>query len=98
MAALRGARFFVGADTGPLHLSAALGTPVVGLYGPTDPDQTGPYSPHDVVIRNARPDETTYRRGSSYSASMLSITAEQVEEGVARRLAATSIRTGAARS
>ncbi|HKM90554.1 MAG TPA: glycosyltransferase family 9 protein [Candidatus Acidoferrales bacterium] len=98
MAALRGAQFFVGADTGPLHLSVALGTPVVGLYGPTDPLQTGPYSREDVVIRNARPHETTYRRGSSYSPSMLSITVEQVEEGVARRLAAASIRTEAARS
>ncbi|HKO05819.1 MAG TPA: glycosyltransferase family 9 protein [Candidatus Acidoferrales bacterium] len=98
MAALRGARFFVGADTGPLHLSVALGTPVVGLYGPTDPLQTGPYSRQDVVIRNALPHETTYRRGSSYSRSMLSISVEQVEEGVTRRLAAASIRAEAARS
>jgi len=98
MAALRGAQFFVGADTGPLHLSVALGTPVVGLYGPTDPLQTGPYSREDVVIRNARPHETTYRRGSSYSPSMLSITVEQVEEGITRRLAAASVRTEAARS
>jgi len=98
MAALRGARFFVGADTGPLHLSVALGTPVVGLYGPTDPLQTGPYSREDVVIRNASPHETTYRRGSSYAPSMLSITVEQVAQGVARRLAAAPIRTEAARS
>jgi lipopolysaccharide heptosyltransferase I len=33
----------VGADTGPLHLAAALGTPVVGLYGPTSPRRNGPY-------------------------------------------------------
>jgi len=98
MAALRGAQLFVGADTGPLHLSVALGTPVVGLYGPTDPLQTGPYSPSDVVIRNASPHETTYSRGSSYSPSMLSITVEQVEEAVARRLAAAPLRTEAARS
>jgi heptosyltransferase-1 len=98
MAALRGARFFAGADTGPLHLAVALGTPVVGLYGPTDPAQTGPYSREDVVVRNARPDETTYRRGSSYAPSMLSITVEQVEEAVARRLAAASCRAEAQRS
>ena len=98
MAALRGARFFAGADTGPLHLAAALGTPVVGLYGPTDPAQTGPYSRDDVVVRNARPEETTYRRGSSYAPSMLSITVEQVEEAVARRLAAADCRAEAQRS
>lgn len=32
----------VGGDTGPLHLAAALGTPVVGLYGPKDPAVYGP--------------------------------------------------------
>ncbi len=30
-------------DSGPLHLAAALGTPVVGLYGPTNPARNGPY-------------------------------------------------------
>jgi ADP-heptose:LPS heptosyltransferase len=97
MAALRGARFFVGADTGPLHLSVALGTPVVGLYGPTDPVQTGPYCREDIVVRNALPHETTYSRGSSPAPSMLSITVEQVEDAVYRRLAAATCRAEAGR-
>ncbi len=41
--ALRHAALVVGGDTGPLHLAAALGTNVVGLYGPTDPRRNGPY-------------------------------------------------------
>ncbi len=98
MAALRGAQFFVGGDTGPLHLSVALGTPVVGLYGPTDPVQTGPYSHDDIVVRNARPEETTYRRKSSHAPAMLSISVEQVEDAVARRLAGAGCRAGAAQS
>ncbi|HKB79796.1 MAG TPA: glycosyltransferase family 9 protein [Thermoanaerobaculia bacterium] len=40
---LRDARLVIGGDTGPLHLAAALGTPVVGLYGPTSPFRNGPY-------------------------------------------------------
>lgn len=40
---LRHARAVVGADTGPLHLAAALGTKVVGLYGPTNPRRNGPW-------------------------------------------------------
>ncbi len=43
MALMRRAKFVVSADTGPLHLASALGTPVVGLYGPTDPARNGPY-------------------------------------------------------
>jgi len=98
MAALRGAHFFVGGDTGPLHVAVALGTPVIGLYGPTDPKQTGPYCREDVVVRNARPDETTYERGSAHAPSMLSITVDQVEEAVNRRLAAVACRAEARQS
>jgi heptosyltransferase-2 len=38
------ARCLVSVDTGTMHLSAALGTPVVALFGPTNPGLTGPYS------------------------------------------------------
>lgn len=40
---LEGAALTLSPDTGPLHVSAAVGTPVVGLYGATDPKRTGPY-------------------------------------------------------
>lgn len=40
---LQKAELVVGADTGPLHLADALGTRVVGLYGPTNPRRNGPY-------------------------------------------------------
>ncbi|MGD0545831.1 MAG: glycosyltransferase family 9 protein [Candidatus Acidiferrales bacterium] len=90
MAALRRAKFVVSADTGPLHLACALGAPVVGLFGPTDPVRNGPYSREDVVVRNAQFSETTYRRGASYSPSMLSITVEQVLNAVERRLRRSS--------
>ncbi|MFI5126153.1 MAG: lipopolysaccharide heptosyltransferase I [Candidatus Acidiferrales bacterium] len=86
IALLRRAKFVVAADTGPLHLASALGTPVVGLYGPTDPARNGPFSKHDVVVRNSSPDETTYRRDKTPAPSMLSITVEQVLDAIARRL------------
>ena len=83
---LHRAKFVVSADTGPLHLASALGTPVVGLYGPTDPARNGPYAGEgkNIVIRNPSKSETTYRRGASYSAPMLSITVDQVADAVAR--------------
>jgi len=40
---LRRCRVTVGNDTGPLYVSAAMGTPTVGLFGPTDPRRLGPY-------------------------------------------------------
>jgi heptosyltransferase I len=86
MSLLGRTKFVVSADTGPLHLASALGTPVVGLFGPTDPSRNGPYSPQDIWIRNPRGCETTYRRGKAYASSMLSITVEQVFDAVLRRL------------
>ena len=48
----RRASLVIGGDTGPVHLAMALGTPVVGLYGPTDPARTGPYGGHSRVLRH----------------------------------------------
>jgi lipopolysaccharide heptosyltransferase I len=50
-AVLRGADLFVGVDSGPLHLAATLGTPVLGLYGPKHPGTYGPYWPGTRVVR-----------------------------------------------
>jgi len=86
LALLQRAKFVVSADTGPLHIAAALRSPVIGLYGPTDPARNGPYSAGDAVVRNLRVSETTYGRGASYSAAMLSITVDQVFQAVERRL------------
>jgi heptosyltransferase I len=87
MALLRGAELVVAADSGPLHLANALGTPVVGLYGPTSPDRNGPYGGRDIVVRNLDDADTTYKRENSYSEEMDSITVEQVMEAVEERLA-----------
>lgn len=50
-ALLQRARLFVGGDSAPLHLAVALGTPVVAIFGPTDPALLGPRRPEDVVVR-----------------------------------------------
>ena len=46
----KGARVMVSGDTGPLHIAAAVGTPTVSLFGPTDPARNGPWAPADVAI------------------------------------------------
>jgi heptosyltransferase I len=42
-------------DTGPMHVAAALGKPVVGLFGPTEPRRTGPYGQLDHVLQSRLP-------------------------------------------
>jgi lipopolysaccharide heptosyltransferase II len=49
-AVLRRARAFVGNDNGPMHIAAALGTPVVALFGPSDPEVWGPRGAGHRVI------------------------------------------------
>lgn len=50
---LRRCDLVVANDTGPMHVAAALGKPVVALFGPTAPDRTGPYGQVDQVLRHA---------------------------------------------
>ena len=48
---LDGSVLAVSPDTGPLHISRALETPVIGLYGYTNPKRTGPFRCfHDLVV------------------------------------------------
>ena len=50
LALARAADVMISGDTGPLHLAAAVGTPVVALFGPTDPLRNGPWSASDVSL------------------------------------------------
>ena len=62
IALTRRARLFIGGDTGPLHLAAALHIPVVALFGPTDPTRNGPFRTSSIVLRNpASPTSLTHR-------------------------------------
>jgi lipopolysaccharide heptosyltransferase I len=38
-------------DSGPMHIAAALGRPMVAIFGPTDPARTGPYRREDTVVQ-----------------------------------------------
>ncbi len=78
MGLLAHARCVVAADSGPLHLAAALGTRVIGLYGPTDPARNGPFVPGAVVLTHARPEEISYKRRTAYSPAMLRIGVAEV--------------------
>ncbi|MGD8870657.1 MAG: glycosyltransferase family 9 protein [Gemmatimonadota bacterium] len=85
---LDGSELVISPDTGPLHIARALGTPVIGLYGHTNPKRTGPYRAfEDLVV-----DGYTRREGGSNRASatqwsgMQRVTPERVLEKVALAL------------
>lgn len=91
VALFRRAELMVAADTGPLHIACAVGTRVVGLFGPTDPARNGPFSPEDVVVRRAGPPDPRHRgRFRVGPEDMAAITAAEVLEAVDRRLAVAS--------
>ncbi len=77
IALTRRARLFIGGDTGPLHLAAALRVPVVAIFGPTDPARNGPYGTRSIVLRNpASP--TTHARIAKPDEGMLEISVDAV--------------------
>jgi lipopolysaccharide heptosyltransferase I len=83
------ARLLVSGDTGPLHLAAAVGTPIVGLFGPTSPARNGPFDPADVSV--SRFDECVChheRRCRRGRPCIDSVTLDVVTAAVDRRIAA----------
>ena len=84
IALTRRAKLFIGGDTGPMHLAAALQVPVVTIFGPTDPARNGPYGTRSIVLRNpASP--TTHARNPHPDEAMLEIAVDAVVHA-ARRL------------
>lgn len=55
VALMAAAKFVVTNDSGPMHIAAAVGTPTVALFGPTDPVRTGPYGKQHIVIKANMP-------------------------------------------
>jgi heptosyltransferase I len=77
VAIARHARLFVGGDTGPMHLAAALGVPVVAIFGPTNPARNGPFGTRSIVLRSPL-SPTTHSRNAEPDPGMRQITADEV--------------------
>lgn len=67
---LRRAELVVANDSGPMHIAAALGRPLVTPYGPTNPVRTGPYRREDSVIRLDIPCAPCYSRKCSHQSCL----------------------------
>jgi heptosyltransferase I len=89
LALARGARLMVSGDTGPLHLAAAVGAPLVAVFGPTDPARNGPWSPSDICLSRFGDCLCHYRRRCRRSRPCIEdISAGDLSGAIDRRLAA----------
>jgi heptosyltransferase-1 len=87
------ARLFVGGDSGPLHMACAVGSPVVGIYGPTDPLVNRPWG---VPYRTVSPEGRVYtgvKRLDREAGGFQGLSADQVESAVLELLEETADRT-----
>jgi len=71
-------------DTGPMHIAAALGKPVVGVFGPTNPRRTGPYGQVDQVLQHTLSCVPCMKDSCSYSRPLECLRAIKPEQVIAR--------------
>jgi heptosyltransferase-1 len=88
----RRAAVFIGGDTGPLHLAAALKIPVVAIFGPTNPARNGPFGTRSIVLRSAN-SVTDHSRHLAPEQGLLEITVDEVVAATRRLLQSRIVET-----
>ena len=79
----------VSGDTGPTHIASAVGTPLVGIYGPTRPERNGPLGADDMAVSRASVCQCHHLRQCRLARMcLLDIEVAEVLDAVERRLAA----------
>lgn len=95
LALARSAAVMVSGDTGPTHIAAALGTPIVGIYGPTRPERNGPWQRDDETVSRAAQCQCHHSRQCRVARMcLLDIETDEVIAAVDRRLAAERLHRG----
>jgi lipopolysaccharide heptosyltransferase I len=85
----KAAALMVSGDTGPMHLAAASGTPLVGIFGPTDPQRNGPWGEDDLIASRFGACGCHYQRQCRLAGwCLLDISPREVLELAGRRLGA----------
>ena len=79
IALARKARLFIGGDTGPVHLAAAMGVNVVAVYGPTNPARNGPYGSKAIVLRSPE-SKTSHARHVDPEEGLLKVSAQDAAD------------------
>ena len=74
----REASLFIGSDTGPMHLAAALETPTVALFGPMPSERNGPYGEEHIALQKSRMEGGSRARRTATNETMLAIHVDDV--------------------
>ena len=77
-ALLQSATFYLGCDTGPMHMATSVGTPCVGLYGPNRPEESGAYGPQNIHVQAWYQDGSCRERRNAENLAMRDISVEDV--------------------
>lgn len=89
IALLSQCRLFLGNDSGPMHIAAAAGSPIVALFGPTDPVRWGPLTERAIIVRGSSPVAAGGGKKAFHDGrTMDSISPEAVMDAISRQLAA----------
>jgi heptosyltransferase-1 len=91
IALMRRVALCIAGDTGPLHLACAVGRPVVGIYGPTDPSRNGPDGTRMRVLRSPGSRRDHSRRAEP-DPGLLTVTPDDVLRAADELLAEESVR------
>jgi heptosyltransferase I len=83
---IRGAKCVVTSDSGPMHIAAACGIPVVAIFGPTSPARTGPYGTKNIILKSDLACAPCYKRKCGDLKCMKGILVEQVFKAVTEAL------------
>ena len=86
----KAAALMISGDTGPLHVAGAVGTPLIGMFGPTDPKRNGPWADDDLTVSRFHTCVCHYQRRCRIAGwCLLDISPREVMELVERRLTAS---------
>jgi len=89
-AILKKSKLYLGGDTGPMHLASAIGTPVVALFGPSDPNRVGPFGVSHEVISAPCPKIPCWKRSCPDPICITKIEPITVAEAAIRVLESSS--------
>ncbi|MCL5062186.1 MAG: lipopolysaccharide heptosyltransferase I [Nitrospirae bacterium] len=75
---IRGARYVITNDSGPMHIAAAFDIPVVAIFGPTNPVRTGPYGKNNIIVKSDIECAPCYKKNCKSVKCMDDVSVEEV--------------------